>query len=162
MTNPAFRPPGARPAERYGDRPTNARRKVLLAAVGGGLALLVLAWWIWVAAVRSSPPVRYEVLGFQRISATSVEIRFSVVREPGVSIACILRARGTSGQEVGRRQVVIPADSDDRSEVSAALRTTAAAATGEVLGCEPYETQLGWPNPTDPDPSRTTVADLLP
>ena len=139
MTYQAFLAPGERPADRYGDRPPNPRRRALLAVVVGGLVLLAVAGWIWVAVVRSAPPVRSELLGFQTVSPASVEIRFSVVRDPGLSVACVLRARGAGGEEVGRRQVLLPADGTAQVELTSTVRTTGLAVTGEVLACQPFD-----------------------
>ena len=143
MTDQAFQPPSARPADRYGDRRPSARRRRLAAVVVGGLVLIAVGAWIWIAVVRSSPPLRYDLLGFHAVTSTSVEIRFSVVRDPGVSVACVLRARGAGGEEVGRRQVLVPAEDGDRIELTRTVRTTGPAVTGEVLTCRPYETPAG-------------------
>ena len=162
MTDQAFRPPGERPPDRYGDRSSDPRRRKVLAVAVGGLALIVVAWWVWVAAVQSNPPVRHDVLGFRAVTATSVEIRFSVVRDPGVAVACVLRARGAAGEEVGRRQVLVPADERDRIDVTHTVRTTGPAVTGEVLTCQPYEAPAGSSNPSDGEPPHASVAKLLP
>jgi hypothetical protein len=141
MTDQAFQP--ARPADRYGDRPPSLRRRVLVVVGVGGVLLVALIWWIWVASTRSSPEVSYDLLGFDAVTTTSVEIRFSVAREPGEMVACVLRARAADGREVGRRQVVVPADPVARVELTSTVRTTGPAVTGEVLSCAPYTMPLG-------------------
>jgi hypothetical protein len=143
MTDETFQPPSDRPADRYGTKPASPARKRWLTVGVGGLALVAMAWWLWIAVVHSNPPVRYDLVGFHPVSATSVEIRFSVVREPGLVVACVLRARGSGGAEVGRRQVVVPAAAIDRTDLTSTVTTTALAVTGEVLACQPYDESSG-------------------
>ena len=65
MTDQTFQPPGNGPGDgpgdRYGARPASPQRKRLLTVGVGGLALIAVAWWIWIAVVHSSPPVRYDL-----------------------------------------------------------------------------------------------------
>ena len=143
MTQQAFRTPDERPADRYGDRVPTQRRRLLVAVMLGALALVAVGGWVWIAAVRSSPPLRYDLLGFQPTTSTSVDIRFSLEREPGLAVACVLRARGVEGEEVGRRQVIVPAAATEQIELTSTVRTTGPAVTGEVLGCQPYTPASG-------------------
>jgi hypothetical protein len=145
MTDQAFRLPEKRPADRYGDRPANPRRRWPLVVIGGGLALLAVAWWIWIAVVHTTPPVRYELLAFRPVSTSSIEIHFTVTREPDTSVACILRARGAGGEEVGRRQVIVPAEAAERADLTSTVQTTSRAVSGEVLLCQPYDLPVGLP-----------------
>jgi len=140
MTDHAFRPPPAeRPADRYGDRPPSTRRKVTGTVVIAVLVALALTSWVWLAADRASPAVRYDLLGFEVVTPTSVEIRFSVTREPGLPVVCVVRARGAAGDEVGRLQVLVPTDDRERLDLTRTVRTTGPAVTGEVVTCESYE-----------------------
>jgi hypothetical protein len=142
---PPVQPPAGWPVSRPDDRRDHPRRRVAAVAVLSVLVLVALAWWIWVALVHVSPAVRFDLLGFRPVSASTVEIRFSVLREPGVSVACVLRARGESGAEVGRRQILIPADATTQVDLTSIVRTVGPAVTGEVLTCLPYEPPDGSP-----------------
>ena len=140
MTDQAFRPPPAqRPADRYGDRPPSSRRRAVGTVVIALLVALALTSWVWLAADRASPSVRHDLLGFEVVTPTSVEIRFSVTREPGVPVVCVVRARGPAGDEVGRLQVLVPTDDREVVDLTRTLRTTGPAVTGEVVTCESYE-----------------------
>lgn len=104
------------------------------------LALAVAAavgWWLWVAAVLSNPPVRWQVLGFETHTEGSVDIRWSVDRDAGLVVECVVRARNAAGEEVGRDRVPVPASSDESVEVRHTLTTSDQAVTGEVLACLP-------------------------
>lgn len=107
------------------------------------MALLALAvaaavgWWLWVAATWSSPPVRWQPLGFQTVSERAVEIRWSVDRDPGLTVECVIRARNFAGAEVGRARVPVPSGATESVEVRHTLTTSDLAVTGEVLACLP-------------------------
>jgi len=162
MTAQAFQPPPAeRPADRYGDRGPSTRRRVVGTVVIAVLVALALTSWVWLAANRANPSVRYDLLGFEVVTPTSVEIRFSVTREPGVPVLCVVRARGAAGDEVGRLQVLVPTDDRERLDLTRTLRTTGPAVTGEVVTCESYDAraELGRGGRRLP---RVEVADLLP
>lgn len=94
-----------------------------------------LAWWLWLAAVRSNPPVRWQVTGYDATSGTAVDIRWQVERDPGVAVECVLRARDARGEEVGRVRVVVPVDDAEGIDMSHTLKTSGQAVTGEVLTC---------------------------
>lgn len=137
MTGQPFpRPPEAsRPAARYGDspgRPAVRRGLVLLLAVAVAIAV---GWWVWVAVVASNPPVRWQLLGFETRTERSVDIRWSVQRDHGQAVECVVRARNANGDEVGRDRVPVPAGADEQVEVQHTLTTSDEAVTGEVLTC---------------------------
>lgn len=127
-------PTPQRPADRYGTvtHPT-ARRAGLV--ILGLLLAAALAWWVWIAAMRSNPDVRWDLQGYEVVSDTSIELTWVVDRPPGVALDCVLRARDESGAEVGRNRVPVPAGDTESNTVQHTLVTTARAVNGEVLTC---------------------------
>ena len=115
MTDQAFRPPAERPADRYGDRPpTPATRRSCSPSAVGSLAGRGWPGGSGSRVVQSNPPVRYELLGFDAVNATSVEIRFSVAARTGVTGRLRAPRARVRRAEVGRRQVVVPAETAER------------------------------------------------
>ena len=131
-TNPVF-PPG-----RYGRRRSGGRRPVLPIVV----LVLVLA-----ASVLLSVKLyqRYgktdyqgQIVGWQKPTATSVTITFTVRVPAGGAASCVLRARDYDGNEVGRRTVVVRAEPGATTvQADEPVTTTERASVGDVLGCRP-------------------------
>jgi len=96
---------------------------------------IAVGWWVWVAAVRSTPDVRWELVGFQAVTDTSVDIRWVVQRAPGRAVDCVVRARSLDGAEVGRARVPVAAGATDSVELVHTLETSDRPVTGEVLSC---------------------------
>lgn len=128
-------PEAARPVARYGDRsPRPVVNRVLVVLLVTAVVAAV-GWWVWVAAVASNPAVRWQLLGFETQTERSVDIRWSVERDPGLTVECVVRARNANGEEVGRDRVAVPAGASGDVEVRHTLTTSDLAVTGEVLAC---------------------------
>jgi hypothetical protein len=88
------------------------------------------------------PEYRPAVLAFQigeGADEGTVTIRFQVFKPPGKAATCIVRARASNGEEVGRAEVDIPAGNPDGESVTVTytLATSREPVTGEVVGCAP-------------------------
>jgi hypothetical protein len=88
------------------------------------------------------PEYRPAVLAFQIGEGTAegtVTIRFQVFKPGGEPATCIVRARATNGEEVGRAEVDIPGGNPDGDSVTVTytLATSREPVTGEVVGCAP-------------------------
>ena len=133
MTTPAF-PPG-----RYGRR-RSARRAprwvlpVLVAAVV--VAGVAVAFGMYRTYV--SGQIQSEVTAFSIRSDHEVTVTFSVIKDAGEAVTCIVRARSKDGQEVGRAEVGVPKQPRSAS-VTYALPTSKRAFTGEVYSCSPSD-----------------------
>ncbi|MER7081098.1 protein of unknown function [Saccharopolyspora kobensis] len=130
MTHPQI------PQDRYGSRAKKARlrpgRRWLLFAV-------VLAALVGVSVVAyqnfGTAPIEGKQVAFEIVGEDSVRIVVEVQRDdPQRPAACVVRSRAKSGEEIGRKEVLIqPADGVTRQET--VLRTSPGPATGEVYGC---------------------------
>jgi hypothetical protein len=129
---PVF-PPG-----RYGRRrdPRLARRRALpLVLVLGAVVGLVVA----IALYQQYSPAQYQgqLLSFQVRSASQAEFRLQVSKPAGQRAECSVQALAYDHTPVGQTDVEIPPGSSDSTSVTvtASLRTSARAYTGEVVGC---------------------------
>ncbi|KAA5837039.1 DUF4307 domain-containing protein [Saccharopolyspora hirsuta] len=124
------------PQDRYGSRakatrPRPGRRWLLYAVV------LVALVGVSIIGYRNlgSAPIEGKQVAFEIIDDSSVRIVVEVERdEPQRPAVCVVRSRAKSGEEIGRKEVLIqPADGVTRQET--VLRTSPQPATGEVYGC---------------------------
>jgi hypothetical protein len=127
----------ARPEARYGrDRLSRkARRRVVI-----GLTVLVLALGVGIAVVAyrqiSSSPVKGTLAGYQVIDDETASVTVSVYRaDPSRPVDCIVRVRAKDGSETGRREVLVPAASQNTVQVTTTLKSSKPPAMADVYGC---------------------------
>ena len=77
----------------------------------GGAGFLALTGAVgWVGLNQANPRLTATVLGYDVTSDRAVDVRFQVDRSSAdKSAVCTLRARASSGEEVGRVDVPVPA-----------------------------------------------------
>jgi hypothetical protein len=93
-------------------------------------AVVALGWRL------SNPAVSFQVRAFDVKSDEAVELTFLVRRkDPDAAVTCLLRARSTQNQEVGRRTVVVPPGKAEAVTVTV-ITTTARATLAEVQQCQ--------------------------
>jgi hypothetical protein len=118
-------------------RSTSSRRRWFLALTGLAVALGVVVAIIGFQKF-GSPDVEGEATGYFITAPNTVDVQFTVSRaDPTRPVACVIRARGIDGNEIGRREVLIPAGNAPRVGVRSTLQTSGQAVTGEVFGCGP-------------------------
>ena len=90
----------------------------------------------YIGLKQATPTLTATVLGYQVASDHAVDVRFQVDnRESDRAASCTVRARTTGGNEVGRLDV--PVAAGNRTQVlSATVRTSSRAISGEVLDCQ--------------------------
>jgi hypothetical protein len=137
------------PPDRYGSRARRRPRRWLrwclyglglLAAVGAAVAGY---------SNLGSPPIEGKQTAFTVRDDHSLSVTVEVQRDdPRRAAECVVRARSESGDEVGRKEILIPpAGGTGRWET--VLRTSARAVIGEVYGCS-YNVPEYLSNPTRP------------
>ncbi len=128
-TAPTF-PPG-----RYGRRREPRRRRRyrlgLLALVPVLVGALALAWVLYQR--YGYPAVQTTVESYTGITDTGVTIHFIVSKPGGQPATCRIKARDSSGAEIGYAQVPVPAGA--RVPVVFTLPTRGRAIAVDVLGC---------------------------
>ncbi|MCI2421597.1 DUF4307 domain-containing protein [Saccharopolyspora sp. K220] len=123
------------PQDRYGSR-GRTRPRPGLRWLLTGLVLIVMVGVAYVGYQNlGSAPIQGKQVAFDVLDDQSVRIVLEVQRdEPQRPADCVVRARAESGEEVGRKEVLIqPASGTARQDT--VLRTSARATIGEVYGC---------------------------
>lgn len=131
-TAPQF-PPG-----RYGRRRDGRRHlaapAIILAVVLAGCVLLAVRLY----RQYGDPTYDSQIIGWSDVTDTQMRIKFSVTVPAGGAASCTLRARTYHGDEVGRRTVTVRATGDATTiEANELVATSARAAAGDVLRCQP-------------------------
>ncbi|GAA2812318.1 DUF4307 domain-containing protein [Saccharopolyspora taberi] len=123
------------PEGRYGSRArTRSRPAVRWLLAGVTVVALLVVSLIGYQNLGSSP-IEGKQTAFTILDDGSVRITLEVRRDdPHRPAACVVRARAKSGEEVGRKEVLVqPADDTVRQDT--VLRTSARPTIGEVYGC---------------------------
>ncbi|TRW78390.1 DUF4307 domain-containing protein [Mycolicibacterium sp. 018/SC-01/001] len=129
--------PPDRPAQRYGTRHSSRRTRRWI-VVGSFVAVVALG--VAVAAVAfsrlGSPEVKGELSGYRVVDDRTVEVTASVTRDdPSRPVVCIVRARSYDGDEVGRRELLVPPSATGTVQVTTRVTTSRPAVVGDVYGC---------------------------
>jgi len=117
---------------RYARSSGLSRRARVALGTAGVLALTGVVSYIGLK--QATPTLTATVLGYQP-SDHSVDIRFQVDnRQSDRAATCTVRARSGTGDEIGRVDVPVPAGRRTQ-ELSATVKTSTRAVTGEVVEC---------------------------
>ncbi|MFE0644637.1 DUF4307 domain-containing protein [Streptomyces sp. NPDC058877] len=101
-------------------------------AVLGVLFLGLMGWFGWHYVVDNK--ISAELIKFDVVSPTEVQVHLEIRKDEGVSGVCTLRSRSEDGAEVARKDVRVD-DPATRIDRVFSLRTTARATSAELLGC---------------------------
>jgi hypothetical protein len=126
------------PEGRYGrGSDADARADRTLKRVGvvlGAIALVLIGWFGWTKIAGTQ--VSGEVIKFQVVSDTAVQVHIEVLKDAGTTAVCTLRSVSEDGDEVGRRDVRLSAHRTQIDTV-VTIRTTARGTSAELVGCQP-------------------------
>ena len=118
---------------RYAHSSGLSRRTRIALAAAGVIALTGVVSYFGLK--QATPTLTATVLGYQVASDHAVDVRFQVDnRDNGRTAACTVRARDYNGEEVGRLDVPVPTGRQTQV-LSATIRTSSRAISGEVLDC---------------------------
>ena len=123
--------PVARPADRYGDRPSAPRRWVWAALV----AVLVAGAAGWVILWAAGDPVRGALVGWDEPADGVMPATIEVVRPAGVAVTCDLVAVDLRRVIVGQTDVRVAPSSDQRVRIRVEIPLEADAVAPQLRGC---------------------------
>lgn len=121
---------------RYGRTPARTARSRLIAiAAAAGVAVVVVAWVVWVGLLGPAASLEAKDIGFDRISDTSIEVRWQLTAPAASEVSCAIQAVSEKHAVVGWRIVEVePADMTTRT-LTATLRTSEPSVGGSVYRC---------------------------
>ena len=121
---------------RYGRTPARSRRMRLLAiAAAVGVAVVVIAWVMWVGLLGPSASLETKDVGYVALSDDSAEVRWQLTAPADTEVSCALKAVSEKHAIVGWRVVEVPASSETTRILRATLRTSEPIVSGSVFRC---------------------------
>ena len=123
------------PEGRYGTQPTRRGRRWRVAvfvavalAVGGAVAYVGYRNF-------GTAPIEAERTGYAEQPGNSMRITFTVTRDqPGRPAVCIVRVRDITGNETGRKEVLIP-PGGTVVQANSVIQSGTPPVTADVFGC---------------------------
>jgi hypothetical protein len=121
-------------ADRYGTRPRKTSRRTYW--ILGACALLLGGMVAWIGyANLGTAPIETQQVGFTNLPGDTMELTFEITRDtPGRAAVCIVKTRVRSGEEGGRREVLIP-PGPATTRVTTAIKSSGEPVTADVFGC---------------------------
>ncbi|KJK13633.1 TetR family transcriptional regulator [Terrabacter sp. 28] len=121
------------PSRKTLPRPAPGQLKWWVVGAVGILAGVALAIWFGLSATLGQPS--WQTLGYKVVSDQQVRVDFEVYRPGGTALTCTVEALARDFSPVGTSSVRVPASADETTRMSATLRTTSRAVTGQVKTC---------------------------
>ncbi|MDZ7884972.1 MAG: DUF4307 domain-containing protein [Mycobacterium sp.] len=126
-----------RPTARYGRQKLSrrTRRRVVI-----GLFLLIVTAGVVIALIAfqrfGTGDVKGELGGYKIVDDETVAVTITVTRaDPSVPAVCIVRARSISGDETGRREILVPPSTESSVVIDAMVKSTKPPVVGDIYGC---------------------------
>jgi uncharacterized protein DUF4307 len=121
---------------RYGRTPSRRLRGRWLAIiVGGGVAVVVVAWVLWAGLLGRTASIETQDIGATVIDASTIDLREQVTVDPGTRVTCSFEALDKDFAIVGWKIVQLPAAGERNRVFTERLRTSAPAESGLIGSC---------------------------
>ena len=121
---------------RYGRTPRRRiRTRWLAVIVGGGVAVVVVAWVIWAGLLGAPASIETQDIGVTVVNASTVDLREQVTVDPGTRVTCSFEALDHTFAIVGWKIVELPPSSQRNRVITERLRTSAPAESGLIGSC---------------------------
>lgn len=132
-------PPEESPAAlavRYGSTPQRRRAlRIGATTVAGVVAVVVVAWVVWVGLFTPTSSIETSDLGFTTQSPSTVDVRYQLSVDPGSATKCAVEALNDKFAVVGFTIVDVPASSERTRNLQTTVRTSETAVTGLIYRC---------------------------
>lgn len=115
---------------RYGVR----RRRVVPVLIGILIASVVSGSLAYATFRQQNPSISAQLLTFEVISPTQVNVTWELARGPELTSYCVVRAQDVFRTDVGYAIVTVPGGTD-YEQITYPLTTNGQAVLAEVLGC---------------------------
>lgn len=134
MTEPSTQTGDTLLEDRYGRRPRRTSRRTYW--ILGACAILLGGAAAWVGYVNlGTAPIATEQVAFENLAHNRMSFTFEITREtPDKPAVCIVRTRVRSGEEGGRREVLVP-PGPATTRVTTTIASGAEPVTADVFGC---------------------------
>lgn len=121
---------------RYGHTPSRKRRERVIAwSVGIAIALVFIAWVVWVASNGDGSVVEGRDTGHVVIDDRSTKISFEVSMPAGSTASCALQVQSNEHAIVGWKVVDIPASTKYTQSFTEFVRSSELGVTGLIYRC---------------------------
>ncbi len=121
----------ARIAARY-PRP----RRWPLITLGVVFAVLLGSWTLWTAVWHANPAVSAQVLSFDVVSDSAVQVLLHVDRpNPAIAGVCTVITQAENYQQVGELDVQIEPGTERLTDLKVTIRTISRATSASLKGC---------------------------
>jgi hypothetical protein len=124
------------PEGRYGKQRSSMMKYSAARWVAGVLVAIACVLAAYMAYVNlGSDPITAETIGYSERPGNAMEVTFRVSRDDDRKAAvCIVRTRVRSGDEGGRKEVLVPPGNDGQP-LRTVIKSTSRPVTANVFGC---------------------------
>jgi len=121
---------------RYGRTPARRNRLRLFAILAGiAVAVVVIAWVVWAGLFAPAASLEAKDLGFEELSASSVEVRWQLTAPAGSEVSCAVKAVSEKHAVIGWKVVEVEPSEQTTRNLAATLRTSEPPVGGLIYRC---------------------------
>ncbi len=121
---------------RYGRTPERRTRlRVFAILAAAAVAVVVIAWVVWAGLFAPAASLEAKDLGFEELSASSVEVRWQLTAPAGSDVSCAVKAVSEKHAVIGWKVVEVEPSEQTTRNLAATLRTSEPPVGGLIYRC---------------------------
>jgi len=121
---------------RYGRTPgRRLRARWIAVIVGGGVAVVVVAWVLWAGLFGTTASIETQDIGSTVVDASTIDLREQITVDPGTRVTCTFEALDKEFAIVGWKVVHLPPANERNRVLTERLRTSTPAESGLIGSC---------------------------